>query len=90
MREEAADLGVALEGEHDRQRRIAVAQVDAARLAGLGGMSLDVEQVVSHLERQPDVLAARRHGLDDGRRRAGEVGRGARADREERRRSCAG
>ena len=46
--EDAADLGVALEREDDRQRRIAVAQVDAARLAGVGAdRALDVEQIVA-------------------------------------------
>jgi hypothetical protein len=57
--------GVLREREDDRQRRIAVTQVDAARLAGDGRLSLDVEQVVAHLEGEPDVPPARRHRLDD-------------------------
>ena len=34
----------------------------------VGRMPLDVEQVVAHLEREPDVPAARCHGVDDRRR----------------------
>ena len=51
-----------------------------------GGSALDVEQVVAHLEGEADVLAARRHRLDDAGRRAGEMRGGARAGGEERRR----
>src|SRR4029453_1789927 len=65
---------------------VAIAEVDAGRLAGLGGMSLDVEQVVTHLEGESDLLPTRGHGLDDRRLRARQVRRGASADREQRRR----
>src|SRR5207248_10061488 len=71
--EEAPELGVVREREHDRQRRVAVAQVEATWLARHRRLPLDVEEVVAHLEREPDVPATRRHRLDERRRRAGEM-----------------
>src|SRR5207253_7253032 len=63
--EQPGELRIRTEREHDRQRGIAVAQVDAVRLAGDRRMADDVEQVVAHLERKADVLAGRCHGVDE-------------------------
>ena len=70
--------------EDDRQRRVALAHVEADRLAERRFARGDVEQVVDHLEGQADVAAAARHRLDDGVIGAGQVGGGARADLEQR------
>ena len=52
----AGSRPTAARGEH-RQRRDALAQVGARRLAGLGRLARDVEDVVGQLERDADPLA---------------------------------
>ena len=52
-------------GHQHRQRRHALAQVGAGRLAGLVGLGGDVEDVVGELEGRADDLAVRRERLDD-------------------------
>ena len=75
--------------EH-RQRVDALAQVGAGRLAGLGGVRGDVDEVVGQLERHPELLAVGGHQLDDVVGAAAEHRAVARRRRDERSRSCRG
>ena len=76
--------GAAFQGHQRRQRLLAVFQVAAHRLAGLAGRPPDPEDVVDHLECNPEVVAelARffQRGIADAGRQAAQPS-GARKER---------
>src|SRR6202050_2870589 len=61
---ERAQVGAALDAEHDRQRRDAGAQIGAHRFADFFFRPQDVEQIVDHLKRQAHRGSEVRHPVD--------------------------
>ena len=78
-RQTRASDGAPWQGEHDRQRWIAVAEVDANGLSRLHRVADHVEKIVDDLKRHADRAAAARELLDESALGSGDAGGDARS-----------